>query len=341
MRLWNKTSCYKQLRKELRYSFRYYYEKGDNQYKEDYKMVFYSLLEFKENANFKLRDLTYYEQLYRECVSDNPLLFYIENVTFSIGSFGVRMMFNYSYKWEQTEIIYKKIFSCVNRIRVQCSDDPEELKIGKIHDYIVENVEYDDSPDLPVHYSHSFFVYRKAVCDGISKAAKILMDGVSIKSIVIYGDATTPNSFDDNLGHAWNIVWINDRPSHYDFTFDNNLSLSKEIVRYDYYSLSDEQIRQDHKYSDLGIVFSESKNDWFVQNGLYFTKKVEIRKHVYSRLKNGEKYIAFKLPNTKNRRATLDSIIDIVKDEIRSYISGAVSYSSSINEAQMVVYIFL
>lgn len=129
--------CFKKLKQELKKTYRFYFDRGDVQYKEDYKKVFYAILKYEPNAEFKLSDLAYYEQLYRECISDNPLLFYVENVTFSIGAFGVKMLFSYTYNLDEIENIYKIIFECLKKVRLNLKDDDEELTVKNIHDYVV------------------------------------------------------------------------------------------------------------------------------------------------------------------------------------------------------------
>lgn len=143
-----------------------------------------------------------------------------------------------------------------------------------------------------------------------------------------------------DAGHAWNIIWINNRPDHFDFTFDVNLSASQKTIRYDYYGLSDEQIKRDHTFDSIGVL-TNGDNNWFAKNGLYFTKKAEIKKHIKNSLNSNADYIAFKIPFTTNAKVTLDEITDVVKKEMKLNILKSFSYSMSINEAQMIIYIFL
>lgn len=338
---WRETRCYKYLKKELKNSYRYYFEKGNNQYKKDYKTIFYAILDYKKSVKLALKDLKYYEQIYNECICDNPLFFYVKTVSFFIGSLGINIIIYYAYEWNEVEKIYTCIFSELKKIKKLCKDMSESEKLMAIHDYIVSSVVYEDNPNLPVHLADSFFVYKKAVCDGISKAAKILLDSAGVKSIVIWGDALTPNSMENSsLGHAWNIVWVAGISNHVDFTFDTNLSSEKRIIRYDYYRLTDEQIRHDHTYSDIGIV-SNHNHDWFRENKIYFTKKEALKSYIREEIKTHKKDIGFRLPYTENSKYTLDSILNLVKNEIQLNSFGAFSYSVSVNETQMIVYIYL
>lgn len=229
----------------------------------------------------------------------------------------------------------------MKKVRLKLKDVDEEATVKNIHDYVVQNVIYDNDSSIPIHQAQSFFVYGRAVCDGISKATKVILDSVNIKSMVISGDALTPSTkFMSDTGHTWNIIWINDHPDHFDFTFDTNLSASQKTIRYDYYGLSDEQIKRDHTFDSIGVS-ANGDNNWFTKNGLYFTKKVEIKKHIKNSLKSNVHYIAFKIPFTTNSKTTLNEITDIVKSEMKLNILKSFSYSISINEAQMIIYISL
>ena len=341
MEKWKDSHCYKELKKELKKTYRFYFEHGNEHYKEDYKKLFYSILGYEVNTDFELKDLYYYEKLYNECVFDNPLLFYVENVTFSIGTFGVKMIFNYTYDWKKSESIYKRIFECFNKIRLRCCNLNEKETVKAIHDFIVKNVEYNDDSNFPVHQAHSFFVYKKAVCDGISKAAKILLDCMNIRAIVISGNSSAQSTYEElTSGHAWNIIWINDQPDHYDFTFDANLSMPNKPIRYDYYGLSDNQIKQDHNFENLGIIAC-GNNNWFIENRLYFTKKLEIQKYVNNCINSNADMIYFRVSFTRNPKVKLNNIVSIIKSEMKVSMKKSFLYSLSVNETQMIICIHL
>ena len=167
----------------------------------------------------------------------------------------------------------------------------------------------------------------------------MLLDSVGIHSMVISGDAITPND-NSSDGHAWNIVWSEGTPYHIDFTFDANLSAKKGIIHYDYYNLSDIQIRRDHLFSDPGIVIGK-ENDWFRENNLFFSKKKDLKEHIRKSLKRKDGYITFRLPFTNDSKSTIDDISELIKSEMSLFIFKSFSYSLSINEAQMVIYIYL
>lgn len=344
---WKDKSFYKKLKQESKSTYKYFYKHGTPGYRDDYKKLYLAIIKHEPEANFPLKEISYYDNLYKECIRDNPLLFYANNATFIIGGGGVTINFDYTDDMENLQHTYQIIFKELEDIRKKCENSSENDKIKIVHDYIATNVEYDMCSDLPIHYAQSVFLYKKAVCDGISKAAKILLDAVGIHSIVISGNATTPNNVASGGGrHAWNIVWTNGIPYHIDFTFDLNLTKATKTIHYDYYNLTDEQIKKDHTYAKTtknnGIpTVAIHENDWFREHGLYFTKKKKLREHIKNCLISREKYIAFRLPFTKDSKATINDITELIKQELSLNILYNNSCSLSINEAQMTIYVYL
>ena len=134
------------------------------------------------------------------------------------------------------------------------------------------------------------------------------------------------------------MVWIGNEPYHVDFTFDNNLSDKKNLIRYDYFNLSDEQIMKDHTYEDIGVS-ARKTNDWYRVNRLYFDKKGMVRDFLKLGIKKNSKYLGFRLPFTTNPDKTLDEMRSLIAAEIRNIVSTSISYSLSINKEQMIIYI--
>lgn len=335
------SAIFKRLKEEIRQSFRYSYINGNDEYKNAYKKIIMGILEGADSIKLPLKDLTFYGDVYRTCISENPLLYYIEKVWFTINPLEVTVHFSYSDDWSECVTVYNKIFAIIEKVRKQCLGCNDIQKEKIIHEYIIKNVTYYKDDTLPVHSGHAFFVYGKAVCDGISKAAKILMDSVGLKSVVVNGSSENSNGFIDgeNSGHAWNVLWVMGKPYHVDFTFDANLTSKKDIIRYDYYNLSDDQIRKDHTYDDIGIS-SNHENDWFRENSLYFTKKSELRNYIRNQLNKKAMYAGFKLPFTIDQKKTIDDIIQMIKNDINNIVNCNMSYNISVNEKQMVIYLY-
>lgn len=228
----------------------------------------------------------------------------------------------------------------VGKVQRMCRGKPEEERLRIVHQYIVEHVRYDDDPSLPVHEAEGFFAYGRAVCDGISKAAKILLDAVGIPSEIVIGKAVqTPGAVPE--GHAWNMVWIAGCAYHMDFTFDATLAEQDGRMHYDYYMLTDRQIGRDHDLSESEGIASTVPADWFREHKLYFHQEKKLREYLRRELQNNSKTIVFKLPYPKDPQAVLEDAKKVVREEVRQANPFGRRYQMVINPTQMVVTVII
>lgn len=340
MNHWESTATYKRLKEELNKTYRYYYNRLNKDEKDFYLLFYKGILNFEKTIILPYGDYKKYEKIYINCFLDNPLFFYLKTVNFSISRLHVRVDIIYLMDWSKCEQVYSKIFSEMDSVRKKARHLTDLEKEHFVHQYIIDNVTYELNDRLPIHSAHSLFMYSKAVCDGISKAAKILLDALKVKSIVILGRTSNQNITSITSGdHAWNVIWIDDKPYHTDFTFDLTLS-QKEFIRCDYFNLNDEQIKKDHSFIDIGII-SNGNNDWFINNNLFFSKKSILKSYVAQEVKKETSFIYFKIPFTVNPQITIQNILNLCENEIINNINNKVKLRYQTNETQMIIHINL
>ena len=107
-----------------------------------------------------------------------------------------------------------------------------------IHDWIINNTQYDQSYTIYDPYNTLF--KHTGVCEGYTLLAQKMFTIAGIKSIVVEGTA-------DGGSHAWNMVNIDNHWYHVDVTWDDPVS-SEDILRYDYYNLTDSKMSADHSW---------------------------------------------------------------------------------------------
>lgn len=124
-------------------------------------------------------------------------------------------------------------------------------KIKALHDWVCNQVEYAYLPDgvTPDHgdYCHvdsSVFFSNKTVCDGYSRALKLLLDEVGIEAYVLHTDSSS--LADDEDGHAWVMVkmggyYFHIDACHDDDDYDSNRNGSR--IDYDHFLKSDKDIK--------------------------------------------------------------------------------------------------
>lgn len=153
----------------------------------------------------------------------------------------------------------------VNRILDGITPDMSQYDIVKyFHDYICENVTYDDKAEN-CNNIYGAFVNKRALCQGMAKAFSYLCGKVGIETLTITGDA-------DGIAHMWNMVKIGGEWYHIDPTYDNAESATHgRYVRYDYFCLDDDVIYSKRNVYDQTYEYPKADSEicnYYIRNGL-------------------------------------------------------------------------
>lgn len=137
----------------------------------------------------------------------------------------------------------------------------EDIKL--VHDYLVDNVEYDTTISKNNIYNiYGALVNKVAVCEGYAKSFKYLMDAFGIPCTIIIGQAT--NSQGETENHAWNYVQMDEKWYAIDCTWDDPVvvgggSASKDS-KYKYFLKGKDEFLGNHvpngQFTEGGKVFS-------------------------------------------------------------------------------------
>lgn len=178
---------------------------------------------------------------------DNPHIFYVDlnQYNYSKSQLDTIVRLTYWYNKQEVDEINKKVHKVLQKILARVNGTTDYEKEKSVHDLLIENVLYDMSALQNLH-KHSprsnsilgVLFYKTAVCEGIAKVTKMLLNLLDIKCIVATGMA-------GGELHAWNIVKIDSKPYHLDVTWDINLSIRNRFC-YDYFNLTDREILRDH-----------------------------------------------------------------------------------------------
>lgn len=124
-------------------------------------------------------------------------------------------------------------------------------KIKYVHDWLVDNIEYDETFELANNRNiYGGLIGKKTVCEGYAKTFKYLLDELDIPCILVTGTATNSEGEEEN--HMWNYVEIAGTWYSFDVTWDdpllvNGATLSNES-RYKYFAQGD-NINSNHTIS--------------------------------------------------------------------------------------------
>ena len=235
-------------------SDRYYYNQLDNYA----KIIYDGLLNNKENMKSgtyiidfgrQFNDLLNsqgggeklnmaFQSAWNAYTYDNMDVFYIDvekltltTTTTSIGSFSTHQVElskgdNTSYLkpyFSATTTISGKLnllTAIQQEIRKQLEGYSDYEKIREVHNWLIDNIEYDINLETQEPYSISGALTEgRAVCEGYARSFKYIMDGLDIPCVLVSGIGTNSNG--ETESHAWNYVMLDNKWYAVDVTWDD------------------------------------------------------------------------------------------------------------------------
>lgn len=117
---------------------------------------------------------------------------------------------NHVYKHDEIEFINNYINTFINNNINETMTDYDKIK--SFHDYIIDNTIYDTT--VKSHTAYNLIKDGRSICGGYSDIISIYLNKLGIKNYRI--------TFDDNEeGHVWNLVNLNNMWYHIDATWDD------------------------------------------------------------------------------------------------------------------------
>ncbi|MBQ6628914.1 MAG: transglutaminase domain-containing protein [Methanobrevibacter sp.] len=112
--------------------------------------------------------------------------------------------------------------------------------VNCVNQYLCNNVEYAPSEPFPpeTHTGYNAFAEGIAVCDGYSRAAKILLNDYNIECIIIHGICNGGGA------HAWNMVKIADSWYHLDVTWNDVATQYDDTYGRMFFLVTDKYMRE-------------------------------------------------------------------------------------------------
>ena len=232
----------------------------------------------QSNGQEKLGE--YYQSAIEAYTYDNPEIFYLspkkmflnietttrgENSTYNVYINSGNEA-NYLAEEFNSKQAIDQAFAQIEQVRNQIMQNKtgntyEDIKM--VHDYLVDNINYDSSLSKQNIYSiYGALVNRECVCEGYARAFKYLLDELNIPCVMVIGTGT--NSQGETENHAWNYVQLNGNWYAVDATWDDPVVIgggtASEESRYKYFLVGREVIDQDHspsgQFTENGKIFS-------------------------------------------------------------------------------------
>lgn len=194
--------------------------------------------------------------------------------------------FAFGYSYNETEVISAKLAGSPGETEAISSQEEifeslievlgwiddnmsDEEKAQAAHDYLVRKCAYGYNGSDNKHNAYGALVEHSPVCEGYSKAYKLILDELGIPCIVV-------NSA--SMNHAWNMVQIDGDWYHVDVTWDDPTVNGSDQgfsapVRHDYFLKSDASMRNDHYGWETS--HTASKNSPYIAGSHRFSSPVQ------------------------------------------------------------------
>lgn len=136
----------------------------------------------------------------------------------------------------------------------------EQIKM--VHDYLIDNVEYDTTiSEENIYNIYGAMIQKRAVCEGYARSFKYLMDCLEIPCTLVIGNGTNSEGKTEN--HAWNYVQLKNKWYAIDCTWDDPISLTGWVsssAKNRYFLKGSNDMMKDHtpsgQFTEGGKMFS-------------------------------------------------------------------------------------
>lgn len=273
-----------------------------------YDQIYYEIYEALINAQPEITlpsasaDFSAQEvfQIIEKCLLENPDILYYSGCTYSTDG---TIFFRYHMDVQSTKEHYRKLKLKIEEIIKQTvnPDMTEYEKEKALHDYIVNNCDYDKSGYEQTNISPSSFnafgalCQGTAVCEGYAEATKLLLNRAGIDCSIVIGTSRGES-------HAWNIVKIDGDYYHLDTTYNDPVfSNGKSSLVYHYFNLTDDEIGADHQWNKNDYPeCNNTKYNYYTYNSLIALEQKDFIKLVTDNVNSGTTDISIKILNKKD-----------------------------------------
>lgn len=269
---------------------------------------------------------------------DVPLVFYVKKLTYrcSLTSKLVEVKPDYRFDQQKIDDTFLALIGKLESVKKACDNLCDLRKELLIHDYFCGNDYYDLSFKDSSFECVGPLLFGKGVCEGISKASKLLFDYVGMKSIVVSGNSTSElNAGGSNTSHAWNIVNVDGKFYHLDITFDLTVKDDK-CIRYDYFNLTNDEITDDHAYQIKEFPNCCTVGSYYYQKGVVFNNYDLFYNYLVNMLKGKQKLVVVQFSKSIKVNITSQKVLQIADRALVVSKSSFRNINMTYNSAQAV-----
>ena len=178
---------------------------------------------------------------------------------------------------------------------------------------------------------------KQGVCQGFARTFQYLLDRLGIPCETVYGFSRSPENGREE-SHAWNLARLDGSWVHIDVTFDTTVQ-SGQVLRYDYFGLSTQQVLRDHRYDpEKYPAAGPAGLGYYERNRLVMDTRAQLREYMARALHAGKTDCVFQLPGAVPSAGLAEKVSADVQGLLRQ-LDASLGYTVHFNSAQRVFHI--
>lgn len=246
----------------------YYEQLGENE-QLAYRCIYNNIFGQPERIAVPLLDDGELDRLYAALRNDNPQLLFLGDKA-SLLTAGMHCYFVPTYSmdyWQARETITDTAATARDILRQIPQQANEFEKLLFVHDTLCDMCTYGDLGNAS--HCNGALSDRTATCAGYSKALKLMLDMLGIRSCTVTGNAVEDS---ETVSHMWLAVCIDGAWSFCDPTWDDPVSEDgRQTVEHSYFSMTRERLGLTHFDITMpsGIVCDSENADYYRRLGVY------------------------------------------------------------------------
>ena len=199
-------------------SFQDFFEAFSQQIHDRETLVYYDVPDKGLAKDLVYQDLSEYGRHYDP---ENPLLsgcylvYYVKTVYFTYDANGLKVLIEFPYNGGEMDAHFQEM----DRLALQMKKESDYETVKSVHDYLIDNFEYDHSSDIVNHTDIDGFRDKVMVCSGYSLATYYLLNKLGIDTRIITGYGGDGGEQTEN--HMWNLVKLDGKWYNLDVTWDD------------------------------------------------------------------------------------------------------------------------
>lgn len=340
----NKPITYKNKANHLKNetAYLYYYNLLSKKEKQIYRDIYNCVYEHGERITLKTTDDDLIDKISKYVLYDNPEFFYFDSYTMYFNDDTTDMITYYTYSKKEIKKYQKQLDKVYTEFINTLPDDLNTFEqLGYIYKFVIDKCEYVENAKDDQEITSSL-LFNKTVCSGYAKAVQYLCDKLEIDCTYI-GGKQKDDPAGDIIGHAWNMVCLDNDYYYIDATWGDNVEENAVFAMNSYFMFDSTDMLKLYEPDDrIYEKTTTGQNTYFNHEGYYSETydKTVLSKMVKKYRNNNAEWMEFKFSDNCYKEAK-NKLID--QDEMfylfNPYYSGEYSVNYiTLDELNIIIF---